>query len=107
MIVKDSEESIKKASDIAGDMIAMFATASEKFVDHGDPAEQIYLAAHVVGQINARFAAAMDGYSKIYDINNFDGSIFRAWTRKIEEELSAMGENISEDDIKEMRSEKV
>jgi len=87
MIVKDINLSREKSHEIAVKMLKLYAEESEKFIDGGDPAEQIYLAAHVMGHLCAKFSISMDGYNKIYNIPEFDGKVFRAWVANIELEI--------------------
>lgn len=105
MIVKDFKETITKAAQIAEKMAALFSEDSKMFEDGGDPAEQIYLCAHTIGQLNACFALSMDGYAKVYGIKDLNREMFKSWIDEIykeiieqnKEKIHAEFENIKEE----------
>lgn len=87
MIVKDFKETLTKASKITEKMAALFSEESKMFEDGGDPAEQIYLCAHTLGQLNACFALSMDGYAKVYGIKDLNSEMFKQWVDEISKEV--------------------
>lgn len=105
MIVKDVALTIERAHDISLKMINIYSEETLKFNDDGDPAEQIYLTAHTIASLNAKFAMAMEGYGKIYGIENFTTKIFKEWVSKIEDEIFAQNESLSNDVVKQFKEE--
>jgi hypothetical protein len=105
MIVKDRVLTHEKARDIATKIIETISKESTLFNDEGDPAEQIYLFVHTIATLNAQFIMSMDGYAKIYGIPNFDGKVFREWVKKVEDEICAQNENVSDEVCEQFKKE--
>ena len=105
MIVKDKKASIEKAHDIAKKMTKLFTDEVCSFNDDGDPAEQIYLAAHTLAAVNMNFCIAMDGIGKIFGINNFDSKVFEKFVNEIVKELSSCNESSSDDIVEKFKEQ--
>lgn len=86
-MVKDREKTKEVAHDISVKMMKVFYDDAEKFSGGDSPIEQIYLTGTVLGILNATMYLAMDGYAKIYDLQNFNGDMFKGWVNEIEKEL--------------------
>lgn len=97
MIVKDKALSIQRAHKISVKIIKMYSKELQKFSDGGDPAEQIYLAAHIMGQIMSKLIIGMDGYAEVYNISNFSGEKFKEWVDIITKESLEINLKYSDD----------
>lgn len=70
MIVKNKEASICKANEMATKLLGLIVKESQQFNCEDDPAEQIYLGIHCIGNLIAKICISIEGYSKIYGIPN-------------------------------------
>lgn len=85
-IVEDKGSSIEKA-----DLIAMkvMALVSDEIRDHlcsDDPAENSYLAAHIMGNLYARMCLSLEGYQNIYGIDGMNAAAVQSWIHIIASE---------------------
>jgi hypothetical protein len=83
MIVEDKEKTIQKADEIAIEALKFISKQMEEYSCIDDPAEQVYLAVHTIGNLTARMCETLDGYSKTYGIERMDKKTVLKWINAI------------------------
>lgn len=86
MIVSDQSATIIKANEISENIILLFIEEAKKTIPKDDPAEQIYLWCHTIGNLLAKTAIVLENYGEIYDIKNLGNKSIIEWIVKISEE---------------------
>jgi hypothetical protein len=79
MIVENKKATLEKASDISNLLLNVMKEESKTFNDADDPAEQFYLLNHIIGSFIAKCIISLDGYAKIYGIENLTSIDFYEW----------------------------
>jgi len=86
MIVKDKELTLIKANEISSHIMKIISEETKNFHPDDDPAEQIYLACHTLGNLMAKILVSLEGYGKIYNIQNLNIKSMNEWVNKISDE---------------------
>jgi len=86
MIVKNKESTINKANEIASKLLKMIAEDTKDFNCEDDPAEQIYLISHVMGNLLAKSCLSLEEYGKIYGILDLTYESILRWINLITKE---------------------
>lgn len=86
MIVKDKAATIQKAHEITSIIMKLMAKELEGFHLDDDPAEQIYLTCHVLGNVYARILVILKGYGETYNIPNINFKCITEWIDEITKE---------------------
>lgn len=86
MIVRDKKASIVKANEVASKIITMILQESESFIVEAEPAENIYLAVHIVGNLISKICMSLEGFGKIYAIPNMNSKAIKTWIDLIAKE---------------------
>jgi len=92
MIVRDKTASILKADEAATKLLRMIRTECHDFNAEDDPAEQIYLGVHILGNLLAKMCVALSGYGETYAIANVMPEKTRDWILVISKEHLAARE---------------
>lgn len=79
MIVEDPKKMLKKVDEITLKIIELLKSETINIELNDDPAEHIYLAAHVIGNLTARICMLLEGYSKVYGIEAMDHKKIIDW----------------------------
>ncbi len=88
-VVKDKELTLLKADEIASMIIKLIGEETKNFHPEDDPAEQIYLGCHVLGNLYAKILISLEGYGKIYGIANLSIKSIGEWVDQISKEYIA------------------
>lgn len=72
MIVKNSADSINKATEVVNKILHLINNEVKDYNDEDDPAEHIYLVSHILGHLNAKIILLLEGYGRIYSINGMN-----------------------------------
>ena len=83
MIVKDKALTLERANEISDYLLNQLVKKSIESMDGDDPADQIYLAAHIFGQLLCKIALSIEGYGKVYGITGMDAIEFMSWVKEI------------------------
>lgn len=83
MIVKNSQETIKKADEVSTELLKCMLTSTVGYDCEDDPAEQIYFASHCLGSLLAKVIISLDSYAKTYGIQNMTPAKVVEWVSKI------------------------
>lgn len=86
MIVQDKVATMHKAHEVSAKIISMITNETKDFTCEDDPAEQIYLACHILGSLTAKILISLEGYGKIYAIPNLTIASIKEWTDLIARE---------------------
>lgn len=86
MIVSDKEASLKKANEISNKILALIIEEIKNFSCDDDPAEQIYLECHVVGNLLAKICISLENFGETYSIPNLSTKSINEWINIIAEE---------------------
>lgn len=92
MIVKDKIASIVKAHEICNMLLEVVKKECIEFGHEDDPAEQIYLNVHVVGDFMYKMCVLLEGYGQTYGIPTLTHSALKKWIMLIlDEHLTTQG----------------
>lgn len=94
MIVANKEKSLEKANDIARQIIKFIGEETKNFDCEDDPAEQIYLACHIMGNLLAKTCISLESYGKIYGISNLTYASISEWINVIASENIKLNTNL-------------
>jgi hypothetical protein len=86
MIVKDKVISLVKANEISVKIMKIISEETKNFHPDDDPAEQIYLACHILGNLKSKILISLEGYGKIYGISNMTIKSINEWISNISNE---------------------
>jgi len=86
MIVKDKQSTIVKANEVSTKLIEKMNALTIDFDCDDDPAEQIYLACHIVGSLTAKICLSLHGYGKTYGIPKMNYNNINDWIESITKE---------------------
>lgn len=79
MIVRDKQATIEKANEIAGILMKRMQKEARTFKCDDDPAEQVYLAVHTMGNLIYRICFTLGGYGETYNITGLTPEIVHDW----------------------------
>lgn len=79
MIVQNKQATLEKANDISSKLMTLMSDELKSFTPSDDPAEQIYLACHTIGNLLAKIYISLDGYAKIYNIAGLNKDTIKDW----------------------------
>ena len=87
MIVSDKSATLEKADEISYKLVEIIANGSKEFECYDDPAENIYLSVHILGNLIAKIAIALQSYgSDIYGIQQLNPETTVEWIAAIANE---------------------
>lgn len=86
MIIKDKAQTLAKADALSSQIVRLIAEESKAYAPDDDPAEQIYLACHTLGALQAKILLSLDSYGKIYAIEKLDIKTLQKWIKVITDE---------------------
>lgn len=93
MIVEDKIATIEKANEISKRLMEVISEESKNFNDADDPAEQIYLGCHIIGNLLAKICISLETYGQIYSINNLNCESISKWINVIANEHVELNKN--------------
>lgn len=94
MIVANKEATLEKANDISSKIISLITEETKSFDCEDDPAEQIYLACHIVGSLLAKISISLKNYADIYGIDSLTYNSVSEWINTIANEHIKVNEGI-------------
>lgn len=87
MIVENKEATLNKANEISSKLLKIIIEDTKDFNCEDDPAEQIYLISHVIGNLLAKSCLSLEEYGKIYGIENLTYDSILEWITLITKEM--------------------
>lgn len=87
MIVENKTATLDKANDISNKLINLMIAEMKDFNCDDDPAEHIYLALHILGNIVAKISFSLKNYGDIYGIDNLTSNAIISWITTISNEI--------------------
>ncbi len=85
-VVADKQRSILKADEVSAKIINIIMEETRDYPCDDDPAEQIYLATHIMGSLLAKISISLESYGKTFGIPNLTCEYMGGWINKIAEE---------------------
>lgn len=79
MIVENKEITLEAANKISSKIISIIQEEAKDFGDSDDPAEQIYLASHILGSLIAKVAISLKNYGDMYSISSLTTTSIIEW----------------------------
>ena len=94
MIVSDKKATLDKANELSSKIIYLITEETKNFVCEDDPAEQIYLGCHVVGNLLAKISVSLENYGTIYGITGLTCDSISDWINLISREHIKLNKEI-------------
>ena len=91
MIVENKELTLNKANEIASKLLKIIIEDTKDFNCQDDPAEQIYLISHIIGNLLNKSCLSLEEYGKIYGIENLTFESILEWITLITKEIVKVG----------------
>lgn len=94
-IVKDKVAAVQKAADISDILMRELFTQLKSYQCEDDPAENIYLIAHVLGRMLFVVSNSIEQFGETYQIK-INKKIFLKWINEIVKETQLIGKKLND-----------